>query len=180
MPCNVTPMIQPRANSLIRKSQQGIGMLEILITLLILSIGFLAVAKMQVQGMRFSQSAYIEAQAYFMITDMMDRMRSNADGVRAGFYDNKSTSTSAVNPNCAVNYCSEQSLALQDLFDWSAMIHPLRGTPAFVPSLPSSDSIQASAQIELLANDMYRLTATWIEKIGNSDTPQQMSLEFAL
>jgi len=184
---DVSAMTQPRVFQSIPEKdrkrtlrQRGVGMLEILITLLILSIGFLAVAKMQVQGMRFSQSAYIEAQAYFMITDMMDRMRSNADGVRSGFYDGKSTSATAVNPNCTVNYCNEQSLAYQDIFDWSAMIHPLRGTPAFVPALPSSDTVQASAQIESLSGNMYRLTAQWIERIGNSEKPQQLSLEFAL
>jgi len=78
----------PRAHKHSQK-QKGVGLLEILITVLLLSIGFLAAAKMQVQGMRFSQSAYIEAQAYFMISDMMDRMRSNAKGVRAKHYDNK-------------------------------------------------------------------------------------------
>ena len=111
------------ANNRLLKNQRGVGMLEVLVTVLILSIGFLAVAKMQVQGMRFSQSAYIEAQAYFMITDMMDRMRSNADGVRAGFYDNKGTRGSASNPNCGVNYCDEEKLAEQDLYEWSAMLH---------------------------------------------------------
>ncbi len=161
-------------------SQRGVGMLEILVTVLILSIGFLAVAKMQVQGMRFSQSAYVEAQAYFMITDMMDRMRSNADGVRAGFYDNKGTSASASNPNCGVNYCDEASLAEQDLYEWSALLHPLRQTTDFVPALPGSDQVTPSAIITRQANGLYRLTATWVERIGNNDQNQQMVLEFAL
>lgn len=161
-------------------NQRGVGMLEILITVLILSIGFLAVAKMQVQGMRFSQSAYIEAQAYFMITDMMDRMRSNADGVRAGFYDNKATSDAANNPQCGVNYCNEEQLAEQDLYEWSALLHPLRGTSDFVPALPGSDTTSPSAGIVLQANGLYRLTAIWVERIGNYDQNQTMVLEFAL
>lgn len=175
---NLLSCKRPKQNS--RNTQRGVGMLEILITVLILSIGFLAVAKMQVQGMRFSQSAYIEAQAYFMITDMMDRMRSNTDGVRAGFYDNQGTSDSATNPNCGVNYCDERKLAEQDLFEWSALLHPLRGTSDFVPALPGSDTVTAGASITLQPSGLYRLTATWVERIGNNDQDQMMVLEFAL
>ena len=160
--------------------QKGVGLLEILITVLLLSIGFLAAAKMQVQGMRFSQSAYIEAQAYFMISDMMDRMRSNAEGVRAQYYDNKFTDAKLSDPKCNTNFCDDKKLAEQDLFDWSAAIHPLRGTDGFIPSLPSSDTVQAKAGIVPLANGMYELKATWIERIGNEDVERELKLEFAL
>jgi len=160
--------------------QKGVGLLEILITVLLLSIGFLAAAKMQVQGMRFSQSAYIEAQAYFMITDMMDRMRSNSAGVEAGHYDDKWTAATAPNPNCNTNFCDAKKLAEQDLFDWSAMIHSLRDTSGFIPALPSSEQVQAKAGIVLMANGMYELRASWIERVGNEDKEQEMKLEFAL
>ena len=162
------------------RHQKGVGLLEILITVLLLSIGFLAAAKMQVQGMRFSQSAYIEAQAYFMITDMMDRMRSNSGGVEAGHYDNKWTAATLTDPKCNENFCDEKKLAEQDLFDWSAKIHSLRQTDGFIPSLPSSDKVKAKAGIVVMANGMYELRASWIERVGNDDKEQEMKLEFAL
>jgi len=71
-----------------RCQQRGIGFIEILITIALLSIGFLALARMQVEGMRFSQSAYFQSQAYFLASDMINRMRTNTDGVRDGHYDN--------------------------------------------------------------------------------------------
>jgi len=148
--------------------QNGVGLLEILITVLLLSIGFLAAAKMQVQGMRFSQSAYIEAQAYFMITEMMDRMRSNTEGVRAGHYDNEWTAATRSDPGCNTSFCDDKKLAEQDLFDWSAQIHSLRETDGFIPTLPSSDAVQAKAGIVPMANGMYELKASWTERIGNA------------
>jgi len=169
----------PRAHKHSQK-QKGVGLLEILITVLLLSIGFLAAAKMQVQGMRFSQSAYIEAQAYFMISDMMDRMRSNAKGVRAKHYDNKWTDAELTDPDCNTNFCDDKRLAEQDLFDWSAAIHPLRETEGFIPSLPSSDTVQAKAGIVPLANGLYEIKASWIERIGNEDVERELKLEFAL
>ncbi len=164
----------------IRHRQRGIGLLEVLITVLLLSIGFLAAAKMQVQGMRFSQSAYTQAQAYFMIAEMMDRMRSNADAVRDGHYDDLVTSSSMTNPNCGTAFCTPQRLAEQDLFDWSAMLFPLRGDQNFIPVLPSSDTVNAEASITAAGNGYYQLRAEWIERIGDQDKPQELMLEFAL
>ena len=46
--------------------QSGVGLLEVLIALIILSFGFLATARMQVEGMRYSQGAYNLSQAKFM------------------------------------------------------------------------------------------------------------------
>ena len=121
-----------------RERQQGVGFIEILVTVLLLSVGFLAAAQMQVQSMRFSQSAYLQSQAYFMISDMMDRMRGNIAGVNDGFYDSLSTSSGATDPDCNRNYCNARQLAAQDLFDWSTYLHPLRSTADFIPLLPSS------------------------------------------
>lgn len=165
----------------IQKRQQGIGLLEILITVLLLSIGFLATAKMQIQGMRMSQSAYIESQAYFMISEMMDRMRSNAEAVADGHYDNLATSPNTTNPRCDSSFCNSEQLAKQDIFDWSAMLFPLRGDdPNFLPVLPSSDTVNARASITPIGNGYFQLTASWMERIGDNDTSQQMVLEFAL
>ena len=63
--------------------QQGIGLIEILIAVLLVSIGFLAAAQMQVHSMRFSQSAYHQSQAYYLATSMIARIRSNT---KAGIF----------------------------------------------------------------------------------------------
>jgi len=74
----------------------------------------------------------------------------------------------------------QKRLAEQDLFDWSAAIHPLRETEGFIPSLPSSDTVQAKAGIVPLANGLYEIKASWIERIGNEDVERELKLEFAL
>ena len=84
------------------------------------------------------------------------------------------------NPNCNTNFCSPQQLAQQDIFDWSAMLFPLLGDPKFVPVLPSSDTVDAQGTITPVGNGYFELRTTWVERIGNTDTVQQMALEFAL
>jgi len=69
------------------RRQHGFGLLEILISVLVLSIGLLGLAGLHVAGMRSTHSAYYRAQATILTYDIVDRMRVNAEAARAGEYD---------------------------------------------------------------------------------------------
>ncbi|MEE9333390.1 MAG: type IV pilus modification protein PilV [Granulosicoccaceae bacterium] len=161
------------------KTQQGVGLIEILITVVLLSIGFLAAAQMQIQGMRFSQSAYFQSQAYFLTSDMIDRMRANLDGIEAGYYDNLVTSASLSSPGCEDSACSPNQLAQQDLFDWSAKLYSMQGDSNFVPTLPSSDPVSATGTITPLGDNIYQVRMTWSEIIDGVETPGFVQMNFA-
>lgn len=60
-------------------SEAGFTLLEILIALLVLSIGLLGVASLQTRGQQFNTAAYLYTQATYLATDLIDRMRSNYD-----------------------------------------------------------------------------------------------------
>jgi len=57
--------------------QRGVSMIEMLITLVIISIGLLGVAALQSRGQLFTQGSYIVSQAVTQAYDIMDRMRAN-------------------------------------------------------------------------------------------------------
>jgi type IV pilus assembly protein PilV len=59
----------------------GFSMLEMLIALLVLSIGLLGVATLQIRGQQFNQVGYLRTQATFLAYDIMDRMRVNSDTI---------------------------------------------------------------------------------------------------
>jgi len=160
--------------------QFGVGLIEILITIMLLSIGFLAAARMQVEGMRFSQSAYYQSQAYFLASDMINRMRTNSQGVMDGHYDGITTSASATDPDCSSDACSPADIALQDVFDWGGYFHSREGSANFIPALPSSDSIQAFATVVPIDDDIFSVQLTWSEIIGNEEKSQSLSVNFAL
>lgn len=162
------------------RSQKGVGIIEILVTIVLLSVGFLATARMQVESMRFSQSAYYQSQAYFMASDIINRMRTNSEGVAAGHYDNIATASSSSNPGCAANNCDARNIALQDIYEWSSYLHAPAGSVNFIPALPSTDNLQAIGSVEPVNADIYTVNLEWSEIIGNEAQVQTLSVNFAL
>lgn len=161
-----------------RRFEGGVGLIEILIAVVIMSLGFLAAARMQVEGMRFSQSAYYQSQAHFLANDMIDRMRSNIPGVLADEYSNMTTTSSAVRQNCQI--CTPGEVADLDLFEWSASLHPLTNAAGFIPALYAP----ASGQISRIGNDpdqqRYAIVMSWTELIQGNNEDQSLSIQFEL
>lgn len=61
--------------------QQGMTLLEVLIAIVVLSIGLLGLAGLQVQGLRNIQVAGSHAQAAMLANDLVERIHLNAEGV---------------------------------------------------------------------------------------------------
>ena len=66
--------------------QQGIALLEILISVLVLGIGLLGIAALQSSSVRYSQSAQERTTALIMASSLTEIIRSNADTARSGAY----------------------------------------------------------------------------------------------
>jgi type IV pilus assembly protein PilV len=64
-----------------RNKQQGFTLLEVLIALLVLSIGLLGLAALQTTGLRSNQMATMRTLATQIAYDMTDRMRANPGGL---------------------------------------------------------------------------------------------------
>ena len=71
----------------IHKIQQGFSLLEVLIAIVVLSIGLLGLAGLQASSLRNNHSAYLRSQATFLATDIIDRMRANRLAALGGSYD---------------------------------------------------------------------------------------------
>lgn len=63
------------------KPQRGITMIEVLIAVVVLSIGLLGMAALQTQSVRLNHSAYLRSQATSLAYDMSDRMRVNRNNL---------------------------------------------------------------------------------------------------
>jgi len=164
-----------------RRRIKGVGLLEVLITVVLLSIGFLAAARMQVEGLRFSQSAYYQSQAYFLANDMINRMRTNSDGVKFGKYDGITTSKDSVDPKCSQKACTPEEIALQDVYEWGGYFHSRNeNAKNFVPALPSSEDVQASATVNEVNDDIWSVELVWSEIINGEIKAQTLSVNFAL
>ena len=62
------------------KAQRGVSLLEVLITVLVLSVGLLGLAALQATGTKFNHGAYLRTQATALAYEMSDRMRTEVDG----------------------------------------------------------------------------------------------------
>lgn len=79
----------------------GVSLIEVLVTVVVLSIGLLGLAGMQASGTKFNHSAYLRSQATNLAYDMADRMRASRDVALLGAYDTALATTYAgVGPAC--------------------------------------------------------------------------------
>lgn len=60
--------------------QQGVGMVEILIALLVMSIGVLGYAGLQLRALGSSEEAYVRSQAMAIAQDAVERIAANGTG----------------------------------------------------------------------------------------------------
>jgi type IV pilus assembly protein PilV len=73
-------------SALLPKPQQGATLIEVLIAIVVLSIGLLGLAGLQVTSMQSNHSAYYRSQATLLAYDLADRMRTNRTAAQASAY----------------------------------------------------------------------------------------------
>ena len=102
------------------RQQSGFTLLEVLVTAIILAIGLLGLAGLQVFGLKNNQSAYMRSQATLLAYDIADRMRANPVGFRDGAYNNP---TATEESNCvSTTGCSSAEMAEHDMFEWTSTL----------------------------------------------------------
>lgn len=79
--------------------QQGSSLLEVLIAILVISIGLLGLAGLQTQSIKSNHSSYLRSQATLLAYDLSDRMRMARTAALSGEYDTGSTFADKVNWN---------------------------------------------------------------------------------
>jgi type IV pilus assembly protein PilV len=95
------------------KKQNGSSLLEVLITLLIISFGLLGIAGILINSLKNNQSAYSRTQASILANDIIDRMRANKTAAE----------TSPYPYNIALDGTpSGSGVALSDLTEWRASL----------------------------------------------------------
>ena len=94
---------------------RGFTILEVLIALLVFSLGLLGMAGLLVISVKTNHSAYLRTQAAFMAQSMGDRMRANVPRVWVGDYDGTYTGTTGTSDPCPLGTpCTRANIALRD------------------------------------------------------------------
>jgi len=158
------------------RHEGGATLLEALITLLVMSIGLLGVAALQLVGTQENASALRQSQAIWFAYDMADRMRANLAGVTAGDYGKPGSPVSTASaPNCASGACDCDAstanclgpeMADFDLYQWGQAISQTAGTQTLPNGLGT---------IEDVGNGRYRVRVMWDDDVAglNPNDPKQ-------
>ncbi len=97
------------------KSQKGLTLIEVLVSIVVLSLAVIGTVSMQMNALRYNQSSLNRSQATYAANDILDRMRANRSAATAGNY-NITTSATAT---------ASTTIASQDLAEWRANLSQL-------------------------------------------------------
>ncbi|WP_261843465.1 type IV pilus modification protein PilV [Aliamphritea ceti] len=96
---------------------KGFSLIEVLISIFVISVGLLGAAGLQIKGIQQAKSSYLRSQASIIAYDMADRMRANPVGRVNGNYN---LPVAVRDANCLVTVgCSTANLANHDFFEWT-------------------------------------------------------------
>ncbi len=122
--------------------QRGFSLLEVLVTMVVLSLALLGLAGMMASTLRSNHSAYHRSQATWLAYDMIDRARANRDRALAQSY-NLVLDATATEPSSGQPVPMHQ----QDLAEWRADIaQALPGGTGSVAVTPATRRITVIIQ----------------------------------
>lgn len=105
------------------RRQLGFNLIEVMVALLILSLGVLGMAALQTTAIKQNQSAYMRSQANQFAYDIADRMRVNSAALAT--YMDKTTGTQdsdCVSYSGSASGCTSTEMAGHDLFEWLVLL----------------------------------------------------------
>jgi type IV pilus assembly protein PilV len=105
----------------------GFTLLEVLVALVVLSIGLLGLSGLQTTGLRGNHSALMRSEATILASDILDRMRANRTEALSGSYNIAfGDPTPTTDTACSAN-CTPEKVVSTDLFQWRAYVGRLPG-----------------------------------------------------
>lgn len=134
--------------------QRGLTLIELLVSILIISVGLLGLAKLQARMQLSDMESYQRAQALLLLNDISSRMTANPGN--AGSYVTGSASPIGTGMSCPTSSATRQQ---SDISDWC---NSLQGAAEV-----GGGNVKAGAMlggrgcIESLGSGQYLVTVAW-------------------
>jgi len=156
----MTPFVESRG----LRQKAGFTLLEVLVALVVLSIGLLGLSGLQTSSLRNNHSAFLRSQATIVTNDIIDRMRANSFAAVNGHYDvNYSggqinvtcTNGSGASGACTAAESLSVTVAQTDIDEWRT----------YVGRLPGGDSKLEIDTVTLsgVDYDIAEITVKWLD-----------------
>ena len=163
-----------------RRLQQGINLVEVMVTVAITSIGLLGLNSLQLQANRSTQDSGNRSQAIWMLEDMTNRIRAN--NIALASYDTGGAAVSCANPPALIcsayndgnaripaAACTNDQLAASDLWEVACGF----GSNVAGSSVTRSSATDFIANPALIvtvnADNNVNLNLSWDVRTGGQD-----------
>ena len=158
---------------LIRSHSRGFTMVEMLVALVVLSIGMLGIAGLFAVSLRSGGSAIQRMQAVNLANDIADRIRSNRRA--AGAYTAATTDTGTdSNTGCTTAVCTPSQLAAADIYLWKQSI-----TSSFKGGTATGSIAYTAGALSTLPST-FVITVAWREQAqsgGETESSQSVVMQ---
>jgi type IV pilus assembly protein PilV len=144
-----------RMPSASRRRARGVTLIEVLVTMVIVAVGLLGLAGMQVRGLSIQKDAHGRALATQLALDLADRMRSNTGALTNYTFTTPYPSgayTPPTAPDCTTATCTAVQQAQFDLGGWFARVS--------AGALPGG---WARIEQDAAAPTAWKITLMWVE-----------------
>ncbi len=104
-------------------SSRGFTLIEVLIAVLIFSLGLLGMAGIMIMSAQANHAGFQRTQVSVLAQNMADRMRANPIGIWKSDYDNAAYPVATADPACyPAGPCSPDDVATHDQVQWSKLL----------------------------------------------------------
>jgi type IV pilus modification protein PilV len=160
-----------------RARAAGFSMIELLVAVLVMGVGVLGIAALQMVSLQNNRGALVRAEAVSLAYDMMDRIRANpGDAPRGDAYDGLELEEQPpAASNCLTGECTEAQMVAFDQALWKCQLGSFNGIAACVnwrtagaipaiadqPGLPNGDG-----SVEVEDTGVVRVRVEWSDAGG--------------
>jgi len=161
--------------------QRGISLIEVLMAVLIFSVGLIGLAGLMVMAARSNHAAYLRTQVTFLASNMADRMRANPMGLWNGAYDAVGYPTSTSQTCSKASPCTAAQVAVRDQYEWSQLLKTLLPAASATIKCTGKAGLGYDPTAQMGMRPPYggncAMTISWTERkvvaTSGNDTPTQ-------
>lgn len=149
------------------KKTKGFTIIEVLVAMVILSIGVLGLGVLQLAAMQNTQGGYLRSQATILAYDIIDSMRADIPAVTDGDYRITFADATPVAVDCyglAAN-CTNRQMAISDLNRWRTVLGN------YLPA--GSGQVNT---VDLGTTTQVTVTVTWVDPYTAASGNEQIVL----
>jgi type IV pilus assembly protein PilV len=154
--------------TMLKHRNAGFTLVEVLVSLVVLAIGLLGIAKLMLFSSHSNDSAYLRSQATALAYEILDDMRANRqEAIIAGTYNTAAAVPAAVPGTLCVGVvaCTTTQVALYDLYQWGLHLNASSGV---LPpgALPNGQGSVATATIN--AQTTVTIIVSWDDSVAET------------